>query len=567
MDREAAGMTKTGGGAFLAGPSPFSCVRTPEDLPAEALLMADTMERFVRSEVLPREVALEAREEGLLRRLMQEAGGLGLLAGGIPPAHDGLGLSRAGVALLCERAALSPSFALTHNVHSGVATLPLAWFGTEEQKAQYLPALASGEKIGAFALTEANAGSDALSLRCQAAWAADGYRLSGTKNWITNAGIADLFTVFARVEGAGVTTFLVERNTRGVAVGREEEKMGLRGASTRALFLDGVAVHESAVLGAVGSGHRAALHPLNVGRLNIGAGALGACKANLQTAVRYASARRQFGHSLADFGLIQGKLGEMAARTFAAESVVYRVAGLLDDGMARDAALPPRAAEEYAVECALVKICATEAQAFVVDESLQIHGGYGFSEAYPAARAYRDARVTRLFEGTNEINRLTIADQLARRVRVGRLVFDAAPEADVSPLAGLRTAAREALIALWARFPSSDAAQEAYAACADMVLSLFAAESALLRAARLTGRARELGEDAAGIILANACAQSRTLARAVCCDLGDCDLWARLSEQIPDPWFDAFAARRRLAEALRNTDGGWLWPGGPGGIT
>jgi alkylation response protein AidB-like acyl-CoA dehydrogenase len=560
-------MTAAGGGAFLVGPPAPICSRTPEDLPADALLMADTMERFVRQEVLPREPALEAREEGLMRRLMQQAGALGLLAGAVPVAYGGLGLSRSTLALLCERAALSPSFALTHNVHGGVATLPLVWFGTEAQKEAYLPQLASGEKIGAFALTEANAGSDALAARCRAERAADGYHLSGMKNWITNAGIADLFTAFARVEAGGVTAFLVERRAPGVTVGREEEKMGLRGASTRALFLDGAFVPESAVLGEVGGGHRVALHPLNVGRLNIAAGALGACKANLRLAARYAGARHQFGRMLADFGLIQEKLGEMAARIFAAESLVYRVAGLLDDGMARDTALPPRAAEEYAVECALVKLFATEMQAFVVDESLQIHGGYGFSEAYPTARAYRDARVTRLFEGTNEINRLTVADQLSRRVRACRLVLDGVSETDGSPLDDLRAVVRETLLALWARFPASDAAQEAYAACADMVLALFAAESAALRAARLTGTARDLAQGAAGVILTDACAQYRILSRTVCQYLNDSSLWRRLSAQLPDPWFDAIASRRRLAAALRDADGGWLWQGGPRGIT
>jgi hypothetical protein len=299
----------------------------------------------------------------------------------------------------------------------------------------------------------------------------------------------------------------------------------------------------------------------------IAAGALGACKANLRLAARYAGARRQFGRPLIDFGLIAAKLGEMAARTFAAESMIYRVAGLLDDGMARDETLPPRAAEEFAIECALVKVYATETQAFVVDESLQVHGGYGFSEAYPAARAYRDARVTRLFEGANEINRLTVADQLARRVRTGRLVFDGVPEADASPLADLRTVVREMLLSLWARFPSSDTAQEVHAACADAVLALFAAESAALRAARLTGTARDLAQDAAGVILADGCTQCRILSQTVCQHLNDSSLWQRLYTRLPDPWFDAIAARRRLAAPLRDADGAWLWQGGSGGIT
>lgn len=541
----------TPGGAFLAGPTAPACAATPEDLPADARLMGDAMEAFVRTEVLPRQADLEAREPGLLRDLLRKAGGLGLLAGAVPTEYGGLGLCRTTLVRLYERAALRPSFALAHNVHSGVATLPLVWFGTPEQKAAYLPRMAAGECVGAFALTEGNSGSDALSARCVARpVAGGGWRLSGTKNWITNAGVADLFVVFARIEGdRGVSAFLVPRDAPGLSVGREEEKLGLRGASTCALFLDDVPVGADALLGEPGAGHRVALFPLNVGRLNIAAGALGAAKESLRGASAYARSRRQFGRPLSEFGLIQSKLGEMAARLFAAEAMVYRVAGLLDAAV-QSGLSPIQAAEEYAVECALVKIYATEAQGYVVDEALQIHGGYGFAENYPAARAYRDARVTRIFEGTNEINRLTVADQLARRVRAGRLAFDT-PPADGDPLTDLRAITVGAWQSLWERFPdgATQTEQETAAACADLTLSLFAAESARLRAARMAGTAGcEFAKDAADVVLLSACETARTPLRAVCARLGDRGLWDRLAARLPELWVDGVVIRRRVAE-------------------
>jgi alkylation response protein AidB-like acyl-CoA dehydrogenase len=550
-----------GGAAFLCGPVAPGGVRTPEDLPGDVRQMADTMTRFVRQEVLPREGDLERHEPGVMRALLRRAGELGLLGGAIPERYGGLGLPRSALALLYERAAESPSFALTHNVHGGVSTLPLVWFGSEEQRAAHLPGMAAGAAIGAFALTEANAGSDALSLRCRAERTSEGWRLTGVKQWITNAGFADLFTVFARAD-EGLTAFLVPRELPGVSLGREEEKMGLRGTSTRTLFLDGVRLPPDAVLGDVGGGHRVALYPLNLGRFNIGAGALGASKTNLYRAARYARERRQFGQSLAAFGLVRHKLGEMAARVYALESALYRAAGLIDGrfaGVAEgDRAGLLAAAEEFAVECALVKVFGTETLGYVVDESLQIHGGYGYSEAYPAARAYRDARVARIFEGTNEINRLTIADQIGRRVRKGRLTF-ASPEPRLAGPGGeveaLREAMRAAFLLTWEHWQHdgsadpADADQESAALLADLTTALFVAESAELRAARLTGHARDLARDAAMLAIADACARSRALLHALCAHLGDRRAWARLSPHLPEPWFDAVGARRRLAEA------------------
>jgi alkylation response protein AidB-like acyl-CoA dehydrogenase len=503
------------------------------------------MERFVRAEVLPFADAIERQETGVLRGLLHRAGELGLLAGTVPTEYGGLGLPRSVTALLYERAAVVPSFALAHNVHCGVGTLPLVWFGTAEQKARYLPGLATGERIGAFALSEANAGSDALAARCRAERTSDGgFRLTGTKAWITNAGFADLFTVFAKVDSTHLTAFLVPRDTPGLTLGREEEKMGLRGSSTRALFLDGVMVGPDAILGEIGAGHRAALYPLNIGRLNIAAGALGAGKTALRHAVRYARNRRQSGHPLADFGLIQHKLGEMAARLYTAESMVYRVAGLLDT--------PGMPVDEYAIECALVKVYATEALGYVVDEAVQVHGGYGFAEAYPVARAYRDARVSRIFEGTNEINRLTVMEQLARRVGKGRLdLGTSSPGHPGGEVAILRTLTRETILTVWEKIgTATDGNQETAAICTEMIIGLFAAESAWLRAAQLAGPTQEWAEDAANIVFADACALAHSQLIALGAHLGDRGVWQRLSVDVPEPWFDAISARRRLANAL-----------------
>jgi alkylation response protein AidB-like acyl-CoA dehydrogenase len=562
MDSETTPVTIVPGGSFLHRDTAMGTVLPPS---RDSLLIADTMTQFVRQEVLPQVTALEVREEGAMRRLMQKAGELGLLAGAIPQAYGGLELSRTENALLSERAALYPSFALTQNVHSGVATLPLVWFGTDEQKARYLPAIAQGEKIAAFALTEANAGSDALSARCQAVPNDSGFTLTGAKSWITNAGLADLFTVFARISEVGLTAFLVERNSPGLTLGKEEEKLGLRGTSTRAVFLDDVRVPASAVLGDPGQGHRVALYPLNIGRLHIAAGALGACKANLYSAVRYAKERRQFGKSLAEFGLIQGKLGEMAARVFAAESMVYRTCDLLDRAIAQGYA-PYVAAEEYAVECALAKIYATEALDFVVDECLQIHGGYGYSEAFPIARAYRDARVMRIFEGTNEINRLTVTDQLGRRFRTGRLPLRYKEEP--SYLDGLRTAVRTVLLALWERIPPEETEQhqEAFACCADMVLSLFAADSAVLWELNQPDAVdawqvdawQRFATDCGWAVFGDAVRQVRHRAAELADYPVDMSLRHRVYEVLPEGYFDAITRRRELAASLLEGVG-WSW--------
>lgn len=537
------------GGAFLVEEATPEQILTPEDLPAEARCLARTMEDFVRREVLPLVGRLEAQETGLMRRLLQKAGDLGLLAVAVPEAYGGLDLPRSVLALLAEKAAPYPAFALALGVHTGVATLPLVTFGTPEQKAKYLPKLAGGAMIGAFALSEANSGSDALAAKTRAVLAPDGahYRLSGTKLWVTNAGFADLFTVFAQVNGERFTAFLVERDTPGLTLGPEERKMGLHGSSTRRLLLEDARVPVANVLGGVGEGRRVALHPLNVGRFHIGAGALGAGKEILRTAARYARERKQFGRPLAEFGLIRHKLAEMAVRLFALESMVYRTAGY------RDRVVSP---EEYAVECALVKFFGTEALGYVADEGLQIHGGFGYSEEYPAARAYRDARVTRIFEGTNEINRLTVLDQLLRRARQGRLDLRL-PQATLAGVgevgAWVRQIRRAILYTLGAaREALGDdgliAHQEIAGALADMIAALYALESAGLRAGKMGTEAalaitRVYGNDA--------CAEVERRARYTVAAFSAGDALrghvAELRRLLDPPLIDTVALRHRIA--------------------
>jgi hypothetical protein len=437
------------GGAFLHGE--FEAPRKLDDFERQCL---DALMDFLQGEVRPAADRLEAGEDGLLENLLREAGKLGLLGSAIPESFGGVGLSRTLIARFNEELARAcPSFAIPVNVHAGVATLPLLWFGSEAQKSRWLPKLATGEAIGAFALSEPGAGSDALGLSCRATKTESGWSLSGQKLWITNAGCADLFTVFAKIDGEALTAFLVEKGTPGMTVGKDEKKLGLKGSSTAALFFDDARLPEDAVLGEVGRGHRAALFPLNVGRLNIGAAALGMAREALALAEEHAATRRQFGVPLESFELVADKLRRMREAVAASDSVVYRTAALLDSFPGG----PMAASEEFAIECAVAKVYVTEALDYVVDEALQIHGGVGFSEEVPIARLYRDARIFRIFEGTSEINRLTIADQVKKRLASGRIAPLPPGHALCEPLAAL--AAR----------PDS---QLAAAALADMAIAL-----------------------------------------------------------------------------------------------
>jgi alkylation response protein AidB-like acyl-CoA dehydrogenase len=374
-------------------------------------------------QVLTHEKEIYAKDFSVLRELMLKAGELDLLRVDIPEAYDGLGLDKVSSAYVSETLGLMPSFPL--GTHTTIGTLPIVYFGTEEQKARYLPGLASGEKIGAYALTEPSAGSDAMSLRTKAVLSPDGkhYLLNGQKMWITNGGFADLFTIFAKVDGEKITAFIVERDM-GVVSGREEPKLGLDGSSTTALILENVKVPVENVLGEIGKGHKVAFNILNFGRLKLGTRNLGTAKQALNNSVRYAVERQQFGQSIAQFGLIKQKIGEMAIRCFVGDAMVFRTLGAVDQALAiagQDTETILKTIESFAIECSINKIWTSEALAYVVDEAVQIHGGYGYSKEYPVERAFRDARITRLYEGTSEINRIIIPPRLLKSPAVSKL--------------------------------------------------------------------------------------------------------------------------------------------------
>lgn len=422
------------GGNFLLVETDPNLVFTPEDLSADQRLMAQTAEKFMDKEVMPNAEALEHQAEGLMPKIFRQAGELGLLGMGVGEEYGGLGLGRATIVGVEEALTRLGGFGVTTGAHAGIGTEPLEYFGTDAQKKKYLEKLATGEWMAAYALSEAGSGSDALAMRTKATLSADGkhYLLNGTKMWISNAAWAGLFTVFAKVDGQHVTAFLVERTFPGVSTGKEEHKLGIKSSSTRRVILEDAQVPVENVLGEIGKGAYIAFNILNLGRFKLGAGAIGAAKESLKVATKYALERQQFGRPLASFGLIQAKLADMATRIFAGESTVYRTAALMDAVMATgetmDSMKPafPRALDEFALECSIIKVACSEILDDVADETLQIHGGYGFTEEFPAARGIRDSRINRIFEGTNEINRLFIPGLLMRRAQRGRFPLTAA---------------------------------------------------------------------------------------------------------------------------------------------
>jgi len=423
-------MAVPAGGRWLVAPVGSSAQFTGADFSEDDLLYAKTAEDFVRGEVLPVLDRIEAKEEGLMPALLKRAGQLGLLMIDVPERWGGLGLRKTTSMLVSERSALCASFSVSWGAHTGIGSLPLVYYGTEAQKTRYLPKLATGEWLAAYALTEPQAGSDALAARSRATLQPDGsYRLTGTKQFITNAGFADLFTVFAKVDGERFTAFLVERATPGLSVGPEEHKLGIRGSSTRQLVLEDAPVAADRVLGEIGKGHKIAFNILNIGRFKLGAGSVGAAKDCLAIALDYARNRHQHGRAIASFGMIQRKLADMATRIYVADSMSYRTAGLMDDAAdavgqdAPDARIVEQVIEEYTIEASIMKVFGTETLDFVADESLQILGGYGFTADYPVERHYRDSRINRIFEGTNEINRLIIPATLVKKIGRGGLPY------------------------------------------------------------------------------------------------------------------------------------------------
>src|SRR6266487_593055 len=415
------------GGEWLLQSSTGDSVFTPEKLTDEHRLIAQTAQEFVQNEILPVLGRLEEKDWALARRLVQRGGGLGLLGVDVPEAYGGVGLDKVASLVVSEKMAISASFGATFGAHANLTVIPLFLFGSEAQKQKYLPRLLSGELIGAYGLSETGSGSDALGARTRATRQPDGsFLLNGEKMWITNGGFADLFVVFAKVDGEQFTAFLVER-AFGVKSGKEEHKMGLHGSSTTALIFQDVKVPAGNVLGEIGKGHKVAFNVLNFARFKLGAACGGGAYVAIAEAAKYAAARRQFGQPIASFGAIKHKIGEMVSRAYAIESLLYRTAGLVDARMAAtphaptDGSAALAAFEEYAIEASIAKVAGSEAVDFILDENIQIHGGNGYVKDYPAERHFRDARVNRIFEGTNEINRLLIPGMLARRAVKGEL--------------------------------------------------------------------------------------------------------------------------------------------------
>jgi alkylation response protein AidB-like acyl-CoA dehydrogenase len=518
------------GGSFLLETRPPEDIFTPEDFSEQHVLIAQTAEEFAQKEIIPNIEKMEHKDFSVTRDLLKKAGELGLSGVEIPEGYGGMELDKVSAAVIADHIAKYAGFATTWGGHTGIGTLPLVYFGTDEQKKKYLPKLAAGEIVGAYALSEASSGSDALNCRSRAALSSDGkhYILNGEKMWITNAGFADLFTVFAKVDGEKFTAFLVERNFPGFSIGAEEHKMGIRGSSTCPIILNDCKVPVENVLGEIGRGHIIAFNILNIGRFKLGAMCVGGARESLNNAIGYAKQRKAFKKVIADFGLVREKLANMAMLIYVGESLVFRTVGMMDAALAAihksaaDAAKKTlKAIEEYAVECSIIKVWASEMLDYVVDETLQIYAGYGFVEEYPAERAYRDARINRIFEGTNEINRLIITGFLLKRAMGGQLALMPAikqlmDEVLSGPSSGEEVegvlAEEQKLVAsakklgLFAAGAATqkymvqiEQQQEVMGAIADMVIEVYAMESVLLRTMKI---ASAQGESAAAVPIA-----------------------------------------------------------------
>ena len=586
----AASLTKISGGSFLIEVRKPEDVFTPEDFTEQHLLIAQTAEEFANKEIVPNIEKMERKEFSINRQLLKKAGELGLSGVDVPEAYGGMQMDKVTSAIIADRVAKYGGFSTTWGAHTCIGTLPIVYFGTEAQKKKYLPGLASGEVVGAYALSESSSGSDALNCRTRAALSGDGkhYVLNGEKMWITNAGFADLFIVFAKVNGEKFTAFIVERGFPGFSVGAEEHKMGIRGSSTCPLILNDCKVPCENVLGEIGKGHHIAFNVLNVGRFKLGAACIGSARNCLESGVAYAKQRKAFGKVIADFGLIREKLANIAAGIFTGEAMAYRTVGMMDAAIAQlgegheDMASVRKVIDEYAVECSILKVWGSEFISYVTDEVVQIYGGYGFVEEYPAERNYRDVRVNRIFEGTNEINRLVITGFLLKRAISGQLPLMAAikklmdemlsgttEELGEGPLVEERTlVAKAKKIGLFAAGVATQKymqaiqdEQEIMGAIANMVIETYAMESAVLRTQKLINRnsepAWELAAAMARVYMAGAMEKIESAARMVIATCAEGDM---LRSQLAilrrlckyDP-VNVVSLRRKIAQRVIET--------------
>jgi alkylation response protein AidB-like acyl-CoA dehydrogenase len=575
------------GGSFLIEERSPGEVFTPEDFTEQHLLIAKTAEEFAKKEIVPNIERMEHKDYSASRELLKKAGALGLSGVDVPEAYGGMGLDKVTSALIADRIAKYGGFSTTWGAHACIGTLPIVYFGTEEQKKKYLPGLASGETVGAYALSESSSGSDALSCRTRAVLSADRqyYILNGEKMWITNAAFADLFIVFAKVDGEKFTAFIVERDFPGFSVGAEEHKMGIRGSSTCPLILNDCKVPVRNVLGEIGKGHHIAFNVLNVGRFKLGAGCVGGARNSFESALCYAKERKAFGKAIVDFGLIREKLANMATGIFVGEAMAYRTVGMMDAAIGQlgpnhDDMTPARKIiDEYLVECSILKVWGSEFIDYVVDETVQIFGGYGFVEEYPAERPYRDSRINRIFEGTNEINRLLITGFLLKRAMSGQLPLMAAvtkvmdevlsatrPEMIEGTLAEeRRLVATAKKIGLFAAGVATQkymqAIQEQQAvmgAIANMVIEIYAVESALLRALKIAAAKGEAGAEKAidmtRVYMAGAMERIESAARMIIAAASEGDMLRsqmailrRLSRYEP---YNTIALREKIVQAV-----------------
>src|SRR5579863_8854198 len=580
---------KISGGSFLLESRQPEDVFTPEDFSEQHHLIGQTAEEFAVNEILPNVEKIEHKDFSVSRDLIKKAGELGLSGVEIPEVYGGLEMDKVTAAVIADHIAKYAGFATTWGAHSGIGLLPIVYFGTEEQKNKYLPRLAAGEIVGAYALSESTSGSDALNCRTRAALTPDGkhYILNGEKMWITNAGFADLFTVFAKIDGEKFSAFLIEKSFPGISIGAEEHKMGIRGSSTCPVILNDCKVPVENLLGEIGKGHVIAFNILNVGRFKLGAMCVGGARVAIEHSIGYAKQRKAFNKVIADFGLVREKIANMAVGIYTGESLVYRTVGMMDaalnevDKSSPDAAKETRKAiEEYAVECSIIKVWGSEMIDYVVDEMVQIYAGYGFVEEYPAERTYRDARINRIFEGTNEINRLIITGFLLKRAMSGQLpLMPAIKKLMDEVLSGPSTsedlegslqeerklvgqAKKLGLFAAGAATQKYMQAiqdqQEIMGAIADMTIETYAMESAVLRAQKIVA---SKGEAAAAlpvamtrVYLAQAMEKVEAAARKVIAAVADGDMMRtqlailrRLAKHEP---FNTIELRQQIAQKM-----------------